>query len=107
MEKMSPEEVQGVAFQIILESGDARTIVHEAFGLMRESKFEEANEKLDLANEAVIRAHRSQTDLLKKFADGQSFDMDILMVHSQDHLMTTMTLREVAVEMLHLYEKIG
>jgi PTS system cellobiose-specific IIA component len=105
--RLNPEEVQGVAFQIILESGDARTIVHEAFGLMRESKFEEADAKLLEANEAIVRAHGSQTDLLQKFAGGASFEIDILMVHSQDHLMTTMTLREVAVEMLHLYRKIG
>ena len=28
------------------------------------------------------------------------------MVHAQDHLMTTMTLREVALEMLNLYRKV-
>lgn len=107
MSKLNPEEVQGVAFQIILESGDARTTVHEAFGLMREGNYEEAASKLELANEAIVRAHGSQTDLLQKFAGGASFDIDILMVHSQDHLMTTMTLREMAIEMLHLYKKIG
>ena len=105
--QLSTEEVQSVAFQIILESGDARTIVHEAFGLMRASQFEEAQIKLTEANEAIVRAHGSQTDLLQKFAGGASFEVDILMVHSQDHLMTTMTLREVAIEMLHLYQKIG
>lgn len=105
--KLNSEQAQGVAFQIILESGDARTIVHEAFGLMRQSKFEQADAKLSKANEAIVRAHSSQTDLLQKFASGTSFDLDILMVHAQDHLMTTMTLREVALEMLHLYKKVG
>lgn len=105
--KLNPEEVQSVAFQIILESGDARTIVHQAFGLMRASKFEEADAKLLEANEAIVRAHGSQTSLLQQFASGAAFEIDILMVHSQDHLMTTMTLREVALEMLHLYKKVG
>lgn len=102
--KLSSEEIQGVSFQLILESGDARTIVHEAFRLMRESKYEEADKALAKANEAIIRAHGSQTDLLQKFADGTSIEIDILMIHAQDHLMTTMTLREVAVELLHLYQ---
>ena len=106
-EKLNPEEVQSVAFQIILESGNARSIVHEAFALMREAKFVEAKEKLAEANEAIVKAHNSQTGLLRKFASGIAFDVDILMVHSQDHLMTTMTLREVALEMLHLYKKVG
>jgi len=107
MSEMNSEQIQTVAFQIILESGDARTNVHEAFGFMREGEFEQANEQLDVANEAIIRAHGSQTELLQNFANGQTFDMDILMVHSQDHLMTTMTLREVAIEMLHLYKKVN
>lgn len=28
------------------------------------------------------------------------------MVHAQDHLMTTMTLKEVAVEMITLYQRL-
>ena len=31
--------------------------------------------------------------------------MEIIMVHAQDHLMTTMTLLEVAQEMNYLYQK--
>ncbi len=104
---LSPEEVQGVAFQIILESGDARSMIHEAFEMMRESKFEDADTKLTEAKEAVVRAHGAQTDLLQKYAGGTAIDMDIIMVHSQDHLMTTMTLREVAAEMLHLYKQVS
>ncbi|MDN6639670.1 MAG: PTS lactose/cellobiose transporter subunit IIA, partial [Tetragenococcus sp.] len=33
-------------------------------------------------------------------------NMDIIMVHAQDHLMTTITLREVALEMLSLYKSV-
>ena len=31
--------------------------------------------------------------------------MEIIMVHAQDHLMTTMTMSEMAIEMSYLYEK--
>ena len=107
MSKIQPEELQGVAFQIILESGDARSLIHEAFALMREGKFSHAEAKLEIAKDAMIKAHGSQTDLLQKYASGVNFNVDILMVHAQDHLMTSMTLKEIAVEMLHLYQKIG
>ena len=107
MSKIHPEELQGVAFQVVLESGDARGIIHKAFALMREANFSEAEAKLEMANDVIIRAHGSQAHLLQKYASGSNFDVDILMVHSQDHLMTTITLKEVAIEMLHLYKKIG
>ena len=44
---MESEKLQETAFQIILSSGDARTIVHEAFQEMRQGTFEAAQAKLD------------------------------------------------------------
>ena len=38
---------------------------------------------------------------------GEKAPLSLLMVHAQDHLMTTMTLREVALEMLELYKKVN
>lgn len=103
---MEATEIQEVAFKIILESGDARSLVHEGFKLMRENAFEEAEEKLEEANNSVTNAHKSQTKVLHDYANGEEVTMDVIMVHAQDHLMTTMTIREVALEMLHLYKKL-
>lgn len=100
---MGSEELQTVAFEIILNSGNARSLVHEAFKEMRKNAFEQASQKLDEANEALIEAHKSQTELLQEYASGEKIEMEIIMVHAQDHLMTSMTLREVAIEMLALY----
>jgi len=107
MGKIQPEELQGVAFQIILESGDGRGMIHQAFTLMREAKFAEADAKLEMAKDTIIKAHGTHADLLQKYASGINFDIDILMVHAQDHLMTTLMLKEIAIEMLHLYKKVG
>ncbi|MDN6195338.1 MAG: PTS cellobiose transporter subunit IIA [Atopostipes suicloacalis] len=104
---MESEELQEVAFTIILHSGEARTLVHEAFKDMRESKYEESMEKLDESDEKLVEAHKSQTKLLKEYAGGEEINMEIIMVHAQDHLMSTMTLREVALEMLAFYKKVG
>ena len=108
---MNTEELQVAAFEIILNSGNARSIVHEAFEAMREGKYDLATEKLKASNEELLKAHQAQTDLLQEYACGTEINveiiMEIIMVHAQDHLMTTMTLREVALEMLELYKKVG
>lgn len=104
-EKMTSEELQVTAFDIIFHSGNARTLIHEAFALLRAESFTEAEGKLDEANQEILEAHRSQTHLLKEYASGQKIEMEIIMVHAQDHLMTTMTLLEVAKEMRYLYQK--
>ena len=104
---MDTEELQLAAFEIILNSGNARSIVHEAFAAMREGDFDLAEKKLQEANEEFLKAHQAQTDLLQEYAGGTEIKVEIIMVHAQDHLMTTMTLREVALEMLELYKKVG
>ena len=73
---------------------------------MREGHYNEAAEKLEVANADLLEAHHAQTNLLQEYASGTDIKIEIIMVHAQDHLMTTMTLREVALEMLNLYRKI-
>ncbi|AUW96262.1 PTS cellobiose transporter subunit IIA [Streptococcus pluranimalium] len=103
---MNTEELQMAAFGIILSSGNARTIVHEAFAAMREGYYDRAEQLLEDANADMLEAHHAQTDLLQAYAGGTEIKIEIIMVHAQDHLMTTMTLREVALEMLALYKKV-
>lgn len=102
---MDKEKLQTVAFEIILSGGNGRSMIHEAFALMREGKLDEAEEKLKEAEKSIIDAHNSQTDLLQAYASGEELIMEIIMVHAQDHLMTTMTLKEVALEMLAMYRQ--
>ncbi|HEM3588893.1 TPA: PTS cellobiose transporter subunit IIA [Streptococcus suis] len=102
---MNQEELQVAAFQIILHSGTARTEVHESFAAMRAGDYETASEKLETANTELVEAHHAQTKLLQDYASGIEIKIEIIMVHAQDHLMTTMTLREVALEMLELYKR--
>ncbi|HEL1779334.1 TPA: PTS cellobiose transporter subunit IIA [Streptococcus suis] len=104
---MNTEELQMAAFGIILSSGNVRSVIHEAFAAMREGDYDKAEELLEAANADMLEAHHSQTGLLQEYASGTEVKVEIIMVHAQDHLMTTMTLREVALEMLALYRKVG
>lgn len=104
-EKINSETLQVTSFDIIFHSGNARTLIHEAFRSSVNEMFEEVEEKLRQANEEILHAPQSQTQLLKELASGTKIEMEIIMVHAQDHLMTTMTLLEVAQEMNYLYQK--
>lgn len=103
MAKMDNEQSQLVAFTIISYSGMARALVHEAMDAMRQGDFALADEKMDEADKQLVEAHKAQTDLLHQFANGVEIEIQIIMVHAQDHLMTTMTLKEMAEEMKKVY----
>ena len=40
-------------------------------------------------------------------ADGEEFKIGLLMVHAQDHLMTSILARELVEEMIDLHKKIA
>ena len=49
-------------------------------------------------------AHKAQTDLLFAEANGNKQDINVLLVHSQDHLMTSMLATELIKEIILLYK---
>ena len=51
--------------------------------------------------------HEFQTGILKAEASGEHLEMSLIMVHAQDHLMNSMTVRDLANEFIKLYEKSG
>ena len=104
-EKINSETLQVTSFDIIFHSGNARTLIHEAFRSMRKEMFEEVEEKLRQANEEILHAHQSQTQLLKEYASGTKIEMEIIMVHAQDHLMTTMLLKDTIRHLFNIYKK--
>ena len=90
-----------VSFEIIANAGDARSFALEA---AKAGNFEEAEELLKKSNAAAVLAHHAQTDLLVKHANGDGVNVDVLLVHAQDHLMTSMLAVELIKELITLYK---
>lgn len=93
------------AFQLILHAGNAKSSLMEGMYLAREDKFDEARAKLAEAKEELSQAHSSQTKLIQTEASGEKFDISILLIHAQDHLMNAMTMKELVEEIIILHEK--
>ena len=96
-----------IAFQLILHSGSAKSLLMEAMYKARDGEFEEARGKVNEANAELRLAHHSQTSLIQSEAGGQQYKINILLVHAQDHLMNTLTTRDLVEEIIYLHEKIS
>ena len=89
-----------VGFEIVALAGDARTIYLQTLELLKEYKKATPERKNEIINEInnnkkeagdlLVQCHQKQTDLLQAEARGEDTDMSYLMVHAQDHLMTTL-----------------
>ncbi|MEK4826904.1 PTS lactose/cellobiose transporter subunit IIA [Niallia sp. FSL W8-0951] len=98
--------LEEISFQIILNGGNARGLAMEAINDAKSGDFSLAEQKLDEANEAMRLAHRFQTDLIQGEARGEKFEIRLLLIHAQDHLMNAMTVVDMAKEFIELHKKL-
>lgn len=91
---------------LIVHSGNTKSECMEAIQLAKRGNIEQAKEKISLANEALTEAHHAQTALLTEEAKGGEVEVTMLLIHAQDHLMNAITFRDLAQEMIELYERL-
>lgn len=102
---MNRKEAQNVSFQMISFAGDAFSYFFKAVQEAREGNYEEADRQIALGEEQLTLAHEAQTELLAEEAQGKDMEYSILLVHAQDHLMTTIMYERVAKEFISLYKE--
>ena len=100
-------DLEMVAMELVGNSGESRSLSFEALQASKDGDFELAAAKLKEAKESMLKAHEMQTELICKEADGEEFKIGLLMVHAQDHLMTSILARELVEEMIDLHKKIA
>lgn len=94
-------------FNIISNGGDAKAIAYEALELAYENQFEQAYKKLENANETLNKAHNTQTKLIQADINGENVKMSLLLVHAQDHLMTSISEISLIEQMIKMLKKIS
>ncbi|WP_305152020.1 PTS lactose/cellobiose transporter subunit IIA [uncultured Dubosiella sp.] len=92
-----------IAMTLIAHSGDARTLAFQALQAAKKNNFDEASHLMEESEQAAVKAHQAQTDLLVAEANGEKPEVNVLLIHSQDHLMTSMLAQEMIREMIQLY----
>lgn len=102
---MGELSMEQIMMELIVNGGDARSKSMQAIKLAKKGDLEAAKEKLKEAGEALGKAHNFQTSLIQKEAAGEKTEISILLIHAQDHLMNATTVRDLAQEMISMYEE--
>lgn len=105
-ETMSQEQLEAV-MGLIINAGNAKSDAMEAIQAAKTGDFGLAQEKLTEADQALVEAHHAQTGLLTDEASGNPMTVTLLAVHSQDHLMTSITFNDLAKEVVEIYQRLG
>ncbi|MFX3619549.1 MAG: PTS lactose/cellobiose transporter subunit IIA [Sporolactobacillus sp.] len=98
------EESVQFAMQLIANGGNARSSALEAIDLCKAGNFTGADDKLKESDESLKIAHNIQTQMLTNEARGNRIQINLLVIHSQDHLMNAITIRDIAGQFVDLYK---
>ena len=92
------------SFDMIMHAGNSRAQSMLAIEAAREFDFETAREHLRQAEENLAKAHDAQTQMMGQEASGNPVEVHIILVHSQDHLTMAMMAKDLAEELLAVYQ---
>lgn len=102
---MNREEITLLGFEIVSYAGEARSKLLDALKAAQNGDFEKAEELVESANSSIVEAHHAQTSLLQKEAAGEDQAFSVTLMHGQDHLMTTLLLKDMMKHMIELYKR--
>jgi cellobiose PTS system EIIA component len=98
--------LEHIAFQLILHSGNGRSSAMEAIACAKKGDIQHAEEKIKAAKEDLLKAHKIQTTFIQEEIREKKNDISLLLIHAQDHLMNAITIKDLAMEIIELYELI-
>lgn len=92
---------------LILNVGDAKQHIYQALSYAKEGDFTSSEDEIAKADAALLEAHNLQTQFLAQEAGGTKTEITALFVHSQDHLMTSITEINLIKEMIDLRKELS
>ena len=98
--------MEEIIMNLIVHSGEVRSYSMEAIQCAKNGNVTKAKELIQIAEKELSQAHNVQTSLIQNEANGEKTEISLLMVHAQDHLMTSMTLKSLAVELIDIHQEL-
>ena len=99
------EELEEVVMGLIINSGQARSLAYAALTQAKQGDFDAAKTMMEQSRMALNEAHLVQTKLIEGDQGEGKMKVSLVLVHAQDHLMTSMLARELVAELIELHEK--
>ena len=102
---MNTFKTEEISMGLIALAGEGRSLAFEALRKARSGDFEAADELMEQAEESIKNAHVGQTKLLTKEANEEKAELNVLLIHAQDHLMTAILAYDLIKEMIDILKE--
>ncbi|HET1186780.1 TPA: PTS lactose/cellobiose transporter subunit IIA [Streptococcus pneumoniae] len=91
------EEMEYICFQLIANSGAAKSSFIEAIQLAKAGNLKEAKDSL-------VEAHKIHSNLIQKEATGEKIGFSLLFMHAEDQMASTEIIQLLSKEFIDLYQ---
>ena len=102
----SVEDLEETIMELIINSGESKSCAMQALYAAKARKWDEVDGLLEESTAASKRAHVVQTQLIGMDQGTGKVPVNLIMVHAQDHIMTSMLARELIEELIEVHRKI-
>ncbi|GAB2028051.1 PTS lactose/cellobiose transporter subunit IIA [Lactovum odontotermitis] len=96
------EGLELISFTIISNVGSAKSLIMESMKVAREGRFDEAKKIIEEANKLLTIGEKEHFKVITQEAKEQNVSLNILFMHAEDQLMTTVLLRDMANELIEM-----
>jgi PTS system cellobiose-specific IIA component len=100
------EDLEETVMELIINSGESRSCAMQALYAAKAGKWDEVDGLLDESTAASKRAHKVQTALIGLDEGTGKVPVNLILVHAQDHIMTSMLARELIEELIEVHKKL-
>ena len=101
------EGLELICFQIISTVGTARSLYIEAIQEAKAGNIEKARELVEEGEKVFVEGHKAHAGLIQQEASGEKVEVQLLLMHAEDQLMSAEAFKIIANEFIDLYEKIN
>lgn len=96
--------MEQISMGLIVNSGNARSLCFQALAKAKLGDFEAADRLMEESQKCSLKAHKTQSSVLFAEANGKKNEINVLLIHAQDHLMTSLLAQELIAEMIVLHK---
>ncbi|BET41970.1 MULTISPECIES: PTS lactose/cellobiose transporter subunit IIA [Atlantibacter] len=100
------DDLETLIMELLVNAGAARSEALSALQLARKSDFSGAEQAMTQSREFVKQAHKIQTQLIGMDEGSGKLPVNLITVHSQDHLMNAMVIQDLAGDLIELYRRL-
>lgn len=99
-------DLESTVMELIINAGESKSCAMQALRAAKKGEWSQVDDLLTQATAATKKAHQVQTELIGLDEGSGKVPVNLIMVHAQDHIMTSMLARELIEELIEVHRKL-